>query len=92
MNEPRQYKNDLQEVASGISGYGPYDNTGAKDDFYYDLSALDIEAQIEHVVFYGIGVYGIILNREEALKVIGFLNRQFTNSNDTFWAFDELSK
>ncbi len=87
--------NNLQKIASGISGFHPslegFDQ-GAKDDGYYNQpTAYD---KLLYIVEYSFhcdedSVKGIDLNK--AKKVFWFLETDFKgSSNDLFYAFKDL--
>jgi len=81
--------NKLQKVASAISGYEPTGAfSSAKNDFYFD-ECDTLEKKINQVIDYAREVNGDELNRDEALLVVGFLDKEL-DANDTFQAFKNL--
>lgn len=78
---------DMQEVASGISGYG-HDEYGAKCDAYYDLESK--EEKLKIIIDYAMNVYAIKLSEEQVEKIFVFLEGDFEGEAGLFYAFEEL--
>lgn len=80
--------NEAQNVASGISGYEP-NETSAQDDYYYD-ECHTIEQKIEQINNYAFEVYGLKLKSYKAHRIMQFLEKECTNTNELYHAFMEL--
>jgi len=84
--------NNLQKVASAISGYeGPRENYSAQDDGYYEL--IDMKDKIECVRQISANLEDTTyVSEEDAIKIINFLD--FDNEGQlvkTDYAFKELN-
>ena len=81
--------NNLQKIASDISGYSPNGEIGAKNDFYYEIECsfekkcfiIDFSKNIENVK---------IISPYEATKIYDFLETNYTNSSDQYHSFQDL--
>jgi hypothetical protein len=82
--------NNLQKIAMLISGYKPYEDfTSARDDGYYKKKKEDEKlAYVMTVANMGDGVEPVSMR--EALKVIEFLDKDFSGTDERFHAFQEL--
>jgi hypothetical protein len=81
-----KYTNNLQKIASDISGYG-IEQSGAKQDFYYD-ECTDFESQIHYIQSYAcVGEETKPITRLEAEKIRSFLNADYCCENDWYHHF-----
>lgn len=82
--------NNLQKIASFISGYdNRSDFGGAKNDWYYDLETY--EDKVNYIMEVGIDYdeLGLVFEKE-AKEIVEFLEKDFKGTDDLYWAFDEL--
>lgn len=84
--------NNLQKIASGISGFYPslegYDQ-GTKDNGYYEQTT--ISDKLAYIVEYSRTVEGVkVIDRYKAKKIFWFLEDQYYSSDDRFYAFKDL--
>lgn len=90
----KEHMNNLQLVASSISGYEPNEPfSSARDDFYYD-NCTTLPEKISHLQSYALCALkgrSITLSKEECLHIILFLDREFPNENNRYHAFNELT-
>lgn len=92
LNNTRSYMNNLQKIASGISGFHPslegFDQ-GTQDDGYYKLTTA--YEKLFYLIEYSMNVEGVkAIDREKAKKIFWFLEEQYYNSDDKFYAFRDL--
>lgn len=85
--------NNLQKIASSISGYEHYEDfTSARNDFYYD-ECDSLDKKISQVLAIGEN-FGdddcIILTKDEARKIVEFLDIDFSGSNEMYHAYENL--
>lgn len=81
--------NNLQKIASDISGYSPNGEMGAKNDFYYEIECpfekldfiIDFSKNAENVK---------IVSKHEATEIFDFLRRNYTNSSEEYHSFQDL--
>ena len=85
----RQYKNELQEVAGAISGYG-HDESGARDDGYYEC--LTIADRINYIKELADVLYDIYLSDIETNQILDFLDFDHDGTNDWYYAFEMLKE
>lgn len=90
MRQLADFYNTAQITASGISGYCPDFEPGAKNDYYYD-ECKTIEEKIEQINNYAANVYEIKLTSYMAHRIMQFLDTEFTNSHERYHAFHELA-
>lgn len=85
-------KNKLYKIATSISGEELEDGfvrDGAKNDYYYDEcntqkeKLSQIEAMAENVV-------EVSIDREEAIKIMNYLESDFKESSDHYFALENL--
>ena len=83
--------NDLQKVASAISGYDPQVGGGARDDYYYDSCKTEND-QWEQITNYANNVFDIYLSDQDVKKIHYFLEsfKDCVSSNEAFYKFEEL--
>lgn len=83
--------NNLQKIASQISGYEPTnDFTSAKNDYYYDLKTE--QEQVEFLIEFSLNVNDVEkITDVEARKINSFLQDDADMSqNDRYHAFMKL--
>lgn len=83
--------NNLQLIASLISGQNPFENEqGAKNDYYYILETE--EEKIESIEEYGLyGENTKVVSHEEAKLIYDYLESDYTQ-DESFHAFKKLGQ
>ncbi len=91
MRQLADFYNTAQRVASGISGYCPDYEPGAKNDYYYD-ECKTIEQKRRQVMGFAEYWLEIDLEKHGSLdRIIEFLETESDmSSNDRYHAFHEL--
>lgn len=84
--------NNLQKIASGISGFHPslegFDQ-GAQDDGYYAVKTAF--EKLHYLIEYSMRAEGIkAIDLEKAKKIFWFLEHQYYRCDDKFYAFRNL--
>lgn len=84
--------NNLQKIASIISGYNPDGYfTSAKDDFYYDKKT-QIEKLAQIIATSNTADEVSSLSMNEANQVMNWLETKFNGSNEMWHTFENLGK
>ena len=79
--------NNLQKIASDLSGYG-YEETSAQDDGYFNQVSAD--EKIAYVIEYSNSIDGIDpIGREEAARIVEFIDGGYFRY-DPYYAFKAL--
>ena len=85
-------ENKLYKIASSISGTeleGGTVRAGAKNDYYYDECNTQKEklSQIEAIAE---NVFEVSIDKEEAIKIMNYLESDFEDSSEHYFALEDL--
>jgi len=81
--------NNLQKIATDISGYSLTDEAGARNDYFYDLETY--KEQLEFIKDYSNTVDDVMpLDDREARQIVNYLTADFDCGDDRWYALNEL--